>query len=559
MARALALWGAAAVSLGLSGGTGCGGRKKPSATSASGLEGPFRDEAADRGIRFSVGHGGKTPLNIRETLGTGVALWDYDGDGWLDAFLVGQEGATPRGIGALFRGRGDGTFEERTAGSGLDVPGPWHGCAVGDVDNDGRPDLLLTGMGQCRLFRNLGEGRFRDSTEPSGLKARSRLDWNTSAAFADVNRDGRLDLFVGRYVRFGPEDLQFCDHFGVKAACGPRSYDPQIGSLYLQDAQGRFRDVTAEMGLQDQHGKTLGVAFADVNEDGFPDLYLANDEVPGDLYLNANGKRFRNVGATSGTALSGEAREQGGMGADWSDYDGDGRQDLFVTTFQTEPNSLYRNLGDASFEEQGELVGISQITRPFVAFGTRFLDFNCDGFPDLVSVNGHMKDNIAQIDTTTTYRQRSQLLRNEGGRRFVEIRGETGQALEQPIVGRGLAVGDVDRDGDPDVLVSDLEGPARLWVNRGQPAANWLSLRLTGSSSNRMALGAVVRVKAGDREWVRQCQTGGSFLSASSADVHFGLGSQTEVDLEVHWPSGRVTRRSKVRVNQRLTVAEGAR
>jgi hypothetical protein len=517
----------------------------------------FTDEAEKRGLRFRLGHGGKTPLNIRETLGTGAALWDYDGDGWLDLYLVGQRGASATGGGALFRNRGDGTFEDRTAGSGLGLPGNWHGCASGDFDNDGRPDLLLTGLGDCRLFRNLGGGRFGDVTRGSGLEAPSPLAWATSAGFADVNRDGLLDLFVGRYVRFGPKDLQLCSHSGVIAACGPRSYDPQFGSLYLNRGKGRFADVTRRFGLGDQHGKCLGVAFGDANDDGYPDLYLANDEMPGDLYLNLAGRSFRNIGVSSGTAMSAGGGEQAGMGVDWADYDRDGRLDLFVTTFQGEDNSLYRNLGDDAFEESGGAAGLSGVTRPFVAFGTRFVDLDNDGWLDLWAVNGHMKDNVAEIDRTTTYRQRSQVLRNVDGRRFVEVRGEkAGEVLDRPLVGRALATGDIDNDGDQDLLVSDLEGAALLIVNRTAAPGNWISVRLAGARSNRMALGARVTVKAGDRAYVQECQTGSSFLSASDPRVHVGVGPATVVDVEVRWPDGRITRRSGVRTNQQLTMRE---
>ncbi len=515
----------------------------------------FTEEAEARGIRFPVAYDGPRPLNIRQTAGSGAALWDYDGDGWLDIYLVGQRQNRPTG-GALYRNRGDGTFEDRTAGSGLAVPGDWHGCAVGDVDNDGRPDLLLAGYGTVGLFRNRGDGRFARAAAGRGLDPPAPNAWATSAAFADVDRDGLLDVFIGRYVRFGPAELQFCDYHGVRAACGPKTYDPQYGSLYLNQGEGRFREVTRTWGLGDQHGKTFGVAFADANADGFPDLYLANDEVPGDLYLNEGGRRFRNHGGTSGTAVGQDGQVQGGMGVDWGDFDRDGLLDLFVTTFQNEDHSLYRNLDGENFEHATSAVGLGNITRPYVAFGARFLDFDNDGWLDLIAASGHIQDNVAEVDRTATYRQPLQLLRNQQGSRFQDVSGAAGEVFRRRLVGRGLAVGDIDNDGDQDLLITDLEGPPMLLINQVARGRRWLSISLEGSRSNRHALGARVEVRAGGAKHVRERWTGNSFLSASDPRVHFGLGTVDRVDLEVRWPSGRRTRVRDAATDRILTLRE---
>jgi hypothetical protein len=529
----------------------------PAAAATAGpAVGGFADEAEARGLRVVSQLTFPRPLNTRQTLGTGVALWDYDGDGHLDLLVVGQQGNTTTGGSTLYHNRGDGTFEDRTAGSGLGVAGPWHGCAVGDVDNDGRPDLFLTGYGDCRLFRNLGGGKFEDVTAHSGLKAPSSLSLSTSAAFADVNGDGKLDLYVARYVHFGPTDLPLCDYHGIRAACGPKSYDPERGSLYLNQGAGKFADVSQSWGLGDQQGKTLGVAFADVNGDGFPDLYLANDEVPGDLYLSDAGKRFRSYGSLSGTATAADGQPQGGMGVDWADYDGDGLPDLFVTTFLHEDYSLYHNRGQGLFEQVSAVTGLGGRTRSFVAFGTKWTDYDNDGWPDLMTVSGHIQDNAEQVDHSTQYRQQMQLFRNMRGASFQEVTDQAGEPFRRLLVGRGLAVGDVDNDGRPDAVATDLEGRPLLLMNHDASAGHWLSVRLRGRHANRMGLGARVQVKAGGRARTRECQTGGSYLSASDSRVHFGLGAADRADVEVHWPSGGTTAVKGVRAGQVVTVDE---
>jgi hypothetical protein len=516
----------------------------------------FRDEAEARGLRLAENYAGRRPLTIRQTAGVGVALWDYDGDGWLDVFLVGHTDFNAGGHGALLHNRGDGSFEDRTAGSGLNVSGAWHGCAVGDFDNDGRPDLFLTGFGGCRLFHNLGRGRFKDVTLGSGLEPRSSTEWATSAAFADVDCDGHVDLFVGRYVRFTPADLQLCDYHGVKSACGPKSYDPQQGALYRNLGGGKFQDVSRQWGLDKQEGKTLGVAFADANGDGYPDLYLANDEMPGNLFLNQEGRGFREVGASSGAAGGAGGDVQGGMGVDWGDYDGDGRLDLFVATFQYEDCSLYRNLGRGQFEHVSRAVGLGDATRSFVGFGARFIDFDRDGRPDLITANGHIQDNVQQVNAATTYRQPLQLFHNVDGKQFEDVSQRAGRSVQIPLVGRGLAVGDVDNDGDPDVVVTDLEGEPRLLINRAASSANWLKIQLQGSRSNRMGIGAAVRVRTAGAQQIQEGHTCGSYLSSQDPRLLFGLGSAVEASVEVRWPSGKITHRGRVAANQLITISE---
>lgn len=511
----------------------------------------FRDVAQASGIRFALGHGGRSPLNILETAGHGCALLDVDGDGRLDLLLVGQ----PRC--ALYRNRGGGPgevphFEEITAAAGLDLNGYWMGCAAGDYDNDGRVDLVLTGYRCAALLHNEG-GRFCNASADIPL---AQDAWSTSAVFFDADGDGRLDLYVGAYVQFDRRTLQLCDFGRVQAACPPTYYDPERGRLYHNQGNGRFTEITHQAGLDAAHGKTLGVAAADFDGDGRTDLYLANDGMPGDLFRNVGG-RFVNLGVESGTAFNYASREQAGMGADWGDYDNDGRPDLIVTTFQYEPTSLYHNDGGGAFTEAAFPAGIGDPTMNRLGFGVKFFDADNDGYLDLIQANGHVQDNADRIFPGVTYRQSPLLFQNQGGGRFRDISAAAGEALAAPLVGRGLAVGDCDNDGRLDVLIANLEGPPLLLRNETPDAGHILTLRLVGRKSPRDGTGARVTVHAGGRLQVREAGTGGSYLSASDPRVHFGLGTAAAADsVTVRWPSGIVQTLRNVPAGQELTVRE---
>ena len=526
----------------------------PAPTAASGW---FEDRTAAAGITFRQGHGGKSPLTILETIGSGCAIFDYDGDGHADILLIGPTGASSTGHCALYHNNGNGTFTDVTAGSGLEAPGMYTGCAVGDIDNDGKPDLLLTGYGVVRLFRNLGGGKFEDITRGSGLEAPSPTAWATSAAFADIDHDGLLDLYIGRYVEFNPGTLQFCSFGKTLSSCGPASYNPQFGSLYRNLGHGRFKDVTRAMGLGQAQGKCLGVVFADVNGDGWPDLYLGNDEKPGELYINQKGKGFRNVAAEAGVAVAEDGKPQGAMGVDFGDFENTGRPGLFVTTYEAEPDSLYSNAGAGSFLDRSLASGIGPRTTLMVGFGTKFLDVANAGWLDLAIANGHTRDNEEQIDSMTHYAQPLQLFQNEQGKTFTERTQEAGPGFSRPAVGRGLAIGDLNDDGKVDILATDLEGPPRLLINRFPHSGGWLRVRLQGTHSNRMGIGAKVTVVAGTRRWTAECTTGGSYLSASDVRLHFGLGAlQAVTRVEVDWPSGRHSVVQNPRVPGDLTIQE---
>ncbi len=532
-----------------------------SRTLPAGFKSWFEDAAQSLGVTSTMGHNGKTPLTVLEVMGPGCAVCDFDGDGHADILVIGQDGPVAKGKCALYRNNGDGTFTDVTKGSGLEAPGNYMGVAVGDIDNDGKPDIVITGYGVVKLFRNLGGCKFQDITKGSGLEAPSSSSWATSAAFADVDRDGKLDLYIARYVVFNDHTLQFCD-YGLKASCGPIFYDPQIGSMYRNIGSGKFKDVTREWGLEGARGKTLGVAFADVNGDGWPDMYLGNDEMPGDLFINLGthtekGRKFRSTGVESGVGMSGSGQMQGAMGVDFGDYDHDGRPDLFVTTFEFEQKSLYRNGEGTLFNISSQQTGIGPATSNFVGFGTKFIDVNNDGWLDIAIANGHIHDNQAKIDKLGSYAQPLQLFINDGGKTFANRTLEAGTGFTKPAVGRALATGDLNDDGLVDIVVTDVEGNLRVLINHTEDHNNWLRISLVGTTCNRMAIGAHVTVKSGSESWSAECTTGGSYLSASDPRLHFGLDKATHVDcIKVAWPDGKTTEIKNPHVPGDITIKE---
>jgi len=558
----------------------------------------FRDVSTEAGIRFTLGHGGRSPLTILETLGNGAAFFDFDNDGWLDILLVG-----PNKI-ALYRNRGLGfrvqdssrpptsdtrppLFEDVTAQSGLRAEGYWQGVATGDYDNDGRMDVFVTGYRCCALYRNRGVEAFRrsgvispgsppsqggeregvntrtperptplfeDVTKQAGLKTGL---WSASASFVDVDNDGYLDLFVTNYVKFYPHSTKFCLFDGVPSTCGPTTYDPEKPLLYHNKRNGTFADETAKRGLASAHGNALGSAIADYDGDGWIDIAVANDQLPGDLFRNKGGGFFENVGGTSGTAYDAQGNAHAGMGLDWADYDLDGSLELVVTTYQHQPTSLYKQTAPGMFSDICFTAGTAQPTVNYVGFGAKFIDYDNDSLADLVIANGHAVDNIEKVDSMTTYPQPTQLFHNVGGGKLVEVTAEAGPDFTRKIVGRGLAVGDYDNDGDLDLLVVDAEGHPLLLRNEAQTAHHWLSLKLVGRRSNRDGIGARVTVEAGGKTWSRGVATDGSFMSASDVRAHLGLGKTTKVDrITIRWPSGRKTTLKDVDVDRFLTVEE---
>ncbi len=535
----------------------------PASSSAASPAAPLFDNILPTsGIDFAVRQT-RTPLNIHETLGHGVALVDVDGDGLLDIVLVAPDRVR------LYRNLGNYRFTDITPVSGLRQPGYWEGVAVGDIDNDGRPDLYLCGYNCSALYHNEGGGRFRDITNEAGLQVlppdkEGTADWRTSALFADLDGDGRPDLYVCRYAEFNSHVPQLCSEIGKtqKFSCSPDMYKPQHGLLYrnLVGASGlaRFEDITKSAGLADSGGRALAVACADYDRQGRLSLVIANDERPGDLFANQGGMRFVNQGATSGTAYSAEGSVHGGMGADWADIDGDGKLDLFVSTYGSEIKALYRSLGNGLFSETAQQAGLGDSLRPYVTFGCKFLDYDNDGWPDLMTASGHVLDNTATVYPGTQYRQPVQLFHNERGV-FREVTAQMGAGARQMIVGRGLAVGDLNNTGHLDAVVTNLDGSPLLLKNGARDTNHWLTLHLIGTRSGRDAMGALVSVDAGGRTRVVQAANAGSFLSVSDSRVHVGLGTTDRAErMRVHWPDGHEDTYANVAADQFLQITEGA-
>jgi hypothetical protein len=503
----------------------------------------FLDVAPSVGLNYHWGHSSRAGLNILETIGHGCAFLDYDNDGSLDILLVGNEG------GRLFHNRGNGTFEDVTDHALPKSPPHAHflGCAVADYDNDGLPDILLTGYGCMALYHNEGKGVFRDVTSGSGLEAPSPYSWATSAAWADVDGDGKLDLYVGRYLEFTPSSRQLCpyqlfDGSTLMMTCGPGNYPVQKGSLYHNEGGGKFRDITASAGLANANaaGYALGALFCDFNGDGLPDLYVANDSVPCDLYLNLGRGRFRNIAGESGTAYSANGARQAGMGVDWGDYDNDGKFDLLVANFEGEPKSLYHNEGGTTFESRSYPSGLGPPTLRNLAFGALFVDVENRGLLDIVFTNGHVFSEIEKVDPEKSYPQKMQLLRNGGDGRFQESAAEAGPDFARRIVGRGMAVGDYDNDGRLDLLVVDDEGAPLLLHNESKAAAHWLSLLCRLAPNGPLAVGAKVTVSAGGRQQIAEVRSGGSYLSTNAPAVHVGLGAANLAEtVTIRWPGGK--------------------
>ena len=521
----------------------------PAASASSGL---FTEVTEQAGIRYKWVIEGTRPLNILQTIGNGCAFLDYDNDGSLDILLVGPKLA-------LYRGNGKGLFTEATGEAGLSgLSGHFLGCAVGDYDNDGFSDLYISAYRGGALLHNEGGKAFRDVTTQAGIASQP---WATACSFVDGDNDGKLDLYIGNYAIFDKHSMQLCNHGGIMSSCGPRQYAPEKGVFYRNLGNGKFRDVTAAWQIADgkhkPNGRALGVAAADFDGSGYQSIAIANDEMNGDL-LHNTGRAFRNIGAESATATDADGNVHGGMGIDWGDYDNDGKLDLVVATFQHEAKCVYHNEGGQYFLERSGPLGIAMKTTPFVAFGVKFFDADNDGWLDLILANGHVQDNIEQIDKTK-YRQQTQLFRNREGKGFEDISAQGGAAFQKAIVGRGLAVGDYDHDGRLDVLIVDSEGSPLLLHNEAPQTGHWLAVRLKGTHSNRDGIGALVTVDTGDRKLLRRCATDGSYLSASDVRVHFGLGQADKiVAVTVRWPGGKTETYRNIRPDTQVTLEEGS-
>ena len=495
------------------------------------------------GINFSHHTGAFGARYLPETLGPGCAFLDYDNDGWLDVLLVnGQDwpGHPRRKAGLqLYRNNRNGTFSDVTRAAGLDFSFYGLGVAVADFNNDGFPDLYLTGVGQNRLLRNTGRGSFVDVTAAAGLG--NRTGFSTSAVWFDYDRDGHLDLFVCNYVRWSPEADVFCSLDGkTKSYCTPEAYRGTTCWLFRNRGNGTFEDVTAKSGLFDASAKSLGVAMLDFDQDGWPDLFVANDTQPNKLYRNNRDGTFREMAVRAGVAFAEDGRARAGMGVDAGDFRRTGREGLAVTNFDNEMIGLYEWTGSGYIDRAGE-TGIGAASRKTLGFGCLFFDADLDGHLDLLAVNGHIDDSVRNLARGPAYAQPPHLFWNDGQGRFRDISGEVGSGFRAPKVGRGLALGDFDRDGDLDVLLTTNGGPAYLYRNDVGNGHRSIRFQLEGRASNRDAIGAVVEVEDAAGWQMRRIRSGSSYLSSSMRAATFGVGLQKMVKrVVVRWPNGRV-------------------
>ncbi|MHB8499847.1 MAG: CRTAC1 family protein [Candidatus Acidiferrales bacterium] len=509
---------------------------------------------AAAGIQFQHNSGAYGGKLLPETLGSGCAFLDYDRDGWQDILLINgmdwpghrRERSTLK----LYRNNRNGTFSDVTKAAGLDVELYGMGVAAGDYNNDGFPDLFISCVGQSRLFRNTGKGTFVDVTKASGLLGRH--GFSTSALWFDYDRDGLLDLFVCNYVRWSPEHDVFCSLDGThKSYCTPEAYRGDTCWLFHNRGNGTFEDVTATSGIFDSSSKSLGVAMFDYDQDGWPDLLVANDTQPNKLYKNLRNGKFKEVGVEAGLAFSNEGKARAGMGIDTGDFENSGKPGVAITNFDNEMTGLYHSVstgaaGAGTYDDIAISAGLGAASRSTLGFGCAFIDANLDGWLDLAVANGHIDETVRNIRGNVGYAQAPQLFLNSGAGKFRDVAGELGGGFAMPIVGRGLAYGDFDQDGDLDLLITTNNGPAYLYRNDQTGGNRSIRFRLVGTKSNRDAIGATVRIFQnghdghGGQSQSRLVHGGSSYLSQSELPVTFGVGkSETIERVTIEWPSGR--------------------
>ncbi len=515
----------------------------------------FTEVASAWGLSFLHGRGATAAKHVYETMGGGAALVDVDADGDLDVFVV--DGTTGSGRGnRLFRNDGE-RFVDVTEGSGLQRAAIGMGCVASDFDNDGDQDLYVCEYGENRLYRNDGTGHFEDVTEAAGV-----VDprWSVSAAFVDVDEDGWLDLYVANYLEYDVATAQPCFVQGrlIPIHCPPKEYSGAHDSLFRNRGDGSFEDISEASGIRAvTPGKGLGLVALDANDDGHADLYVANDSVANLLFEGDGNGRFIDRSAELGVALSGEGNAEAGMGIAVGDYDADGDLDLFVTNFMNETNTLYRNEDGRGFQDVTVAASLSGVSRPFVGFGTFFFDYDNDGWLDLFVTNGHVDDNIADYWPAITYAEPDLLLRGGAEGRFTNVSLESGDYFSQKRVGRGASVGDIDGDGDLDVLVTHSGDRLVLLRNDGGSRRHYLRVKLKGTTSNRDGLGARVSIESGGRRQIRELISGGSYACDSERVLHFGLGDAKSVErLEIRWPSGHRQFLEGVKADQTLEIVE---
>lgn len=524
----------------------------------------FRDITTAAGIAFQH-HAAPEKKFIVESMSGGVAVFDYDNDGLPDIYFVDsltvETAHDPKAArSALYRNRGNGRFEDVTDRSGLAHPGWGMGVCTADQDGDGWQDLYVTALGGNHLYRNRHDGTFEDVTERAGVAVGG---WSAGCGFADYDRDGRLDLFVSRYVRIDLAHLpefgrdKTCQYRGMAVQCGPRGLPGESDVLFHNDGNGRYTDVSQPAGVSDPRGSFgLGIAWFDVNDDGWPDLYVANDSMPNFMYVNQKNGTFKEQAFPLGVAVSEDGAEQGSMGVALGDYDHSGRFSLFVTNFADEYNALYRNDGD-HFSDLSFRSRTAASSLPYVGWGDAFLDYDNDTWADLIAVNGHVYPQLEQLKTGAPagYRQRKLLYHNRGDGTFDDVSIRYGSALTEERVSRGLAIGDLDNDGGIDVVINDLDGAPQVLHNELAPRGSWVIVRVKGAAPNTDAIGAVITVTAGAVRQRAVVQSGASYISQNDMRQHFGLGAAQTIDaIEVKWPDGSRTTRDRIPANQVVTI-----
>lgn len=524
----------------------------------------FVEVGPSSGIPFCHDNGASSEKFLIETMGSGCGWIDYDQNGLLDIYLVNGAATrvyTPKHAlrSALCRNNGDGTFTDVTARAGVGAEGLFGmGVAVGDYDNDGFPDLLVLGYGRCILYHNNGDGTFTDVTARAGVENSGR--WASSAAWFDSDNDGRLDLVIANYVDWSPERNFYCGDLGpgTRSYCHPDDFHGQPPTLFHNNGDGTFTDVSKSSGVGLKGGNGLGVVTFDYDNDGWQDIFIANDHMPNFLFHNNRDGTFREVGYLAGVAVSGDGQFEAGMGTDAADTTGNGRLDLIVGHLDMQLARVYQNMGDQTFEDATLRSKLSYSTYHVSTFGARFMDYDNDGSRDLFLANGHVLDNIQRYHADTQYAEPKLMFRNTGRGIFENVSARLGPDFQLPRVSRGAAVGDFDNDGDLDILVNNNGQPMQLLRNDGGNANHWLEILLIGTKSNRDGVGARVKLSASDLILYDQRKGGMSYQSAQDPRLHFGLGQRATVDaIEILWPSGSVTKLANLKSNQIIAVKEG--
>jgi len=538
----------------------------------SGLGVRFVNVAREAGLHAKTIFGAERKNKfLLETTGCGVAFIDYDNDGWLDIFFVNgtrfqtEQLTGPKPVSRLYKNNRDGTFTDVTIKAGVARTGWGQGVCAGDYNNDGNEDLFVSYWGNCSLYRNNGNGTFTDVAMAAGVTTHTTTGlqrWNTGCAFLDYDRDGHLDLYVANYIDFDPKTAPLpesgpCLYKGLTVACGPPGLTGGKDILFHNNGNGTFTDVSAKAGILKKQGTYgLGVLVGDFDNDGWPDIYVADDSSPSALFKNNHDGTFTDIGVESGVAFGPDGKTQAGMGVSAADAYGDGKLAIFKTNFAGDTSTLYRNMGNGFFEDMTFQAGLGRNTR-FLGWGASFLDFDNDGWPDLLTCNGHVYPEVAETANESGYRERKVLYRNDGKGNFRDVSLEAGPGILETVPARGCAIGDFNNDGNLDVVVNCVNDVPQLLRCDSTLKNNWLRVKTVGVKSNRSGIGArVYCTPEGGTRHMDEVRSGGSYISQSDLRVHFGLAKATSANLEVHWPSGQIDRLEAVKANQSITIKE---